>query len=121
METSYSPASAYVLCSAIASIFKSVPQSLWQSTQELSNSLQVVLYGMGVAYGLLQARQMLGTRGLSQYYPLGGNTLAQTIHTLLALNKTEGGDRDPNMELLCAVLVKVRSTDLQAGVSLRVS
>jgi len=75
-------------CDHIAGIcaqFSALPPSAVASLQALPPPTQPLVYGLGVAYGLLQARQLLGSRGLSQHVPLGGSTLGQAVVALQTL------------------------------------
>jgi len=59
----------------------------------------------GPSHSTAQARQLLGSRGLSQHVPLGGSTLGQAV---VALQTLVTAQEEPSVGLLAAVLIQVR-------------
>ena len=63
------------------------------------------IYAMGLVLGLLQTRQMLGTRGMSQSYALGASTFSNVIATIISLSKLS--EREISQDLVTDCLIKV--------------
>lgn len=55
-----------------------------ERVSRLSLSLKQIVYAVGVVQGLLIARQMLGTRGMSQFYPITQAQYENVVNILLS-------------------------------------
>ncbi len=86
-----------LLFPAISQAFNSVPAPVWESAQDLAQKDRAVLYTLGVAHGVLAARQRFGSRGLSQYYPLGGSLLSQAVQSYISIINNRTGNTTDDM------------------------
>ena len=89
--------------SAIVSAFNSVSQETWTLVQNQPDAVKALVFGIGVVHGLLLARQMFGTRGMSQQYALTGTVMEQAIHSVLGKD-----DTDSSMKQISHLVADVR-------------
>jgi hypothetical protein len=77
--------------------------------QDMPNAQKVsaYIYGLAISQGVLQARQVFGCRGLSQWYPFNAVHLQQSIQVVL---KSISGEEEPSNERVCGNISKVSSS-----------
>ena len=55
---------------AVGAAFNGVGAEVWDAVEQASSVNKSLVFGAGLVHGLLVARQMFGSRGLSQFYSL---------------------------------------------------
>ena len=90
----------FAICSAISAAFKGVATDVWDRVELEASINRSVLFGVGVVHGLLVARQMFGSRGLSQFYSLTTAHMQQSVEWVLW---TAGQDTGNLIQLLTQV------------------
>ena len=63
------------------------------------------MYGVGVVHGILRARQMFGSVGLSQNYPLDSAVFCHALETLTGAAEKSGTELPDDM--ICELLTNV--------------
>lgn len=95
-------------CSAIISGLQSVPVDIWTSVSDLPPHLKSLIFCLGVVNGLLVTRQLLGSRGLVQCYPLeGGKYLRLAIEALIDLSGSLQDSTDNQIKFFAKKIVQV--------------
>ena len=68
----------------------SVPNALWEKCVSAGVS-KLTVYAVGVIHSILVSRQMFGSRGMSQFYPLDVTVFIHALDVLMnLLRKVEG-------------------------------
>ena len=105
---------------AIGAALRSVPPKQWDMIREQSLRVKQAVYGVGVVQGLLMARQMLGTRGTTQFYPLSTAQLVQAINIMASPHfSSVAGPGEALVDKLCKALCQVSPRFLTDRKSLR--
>ena len=98
---------SFVFCNfystAVVATFESVSNDVWETytTAGVSSS---VMYAVGVIHGILKARQMYGSVGLSQFYALSTSVYCQALDTLMT---SSGGGEQLSNDAICDLLINV--------------
>ncbi|XP_078672103.1 uncharacterized protein LOC144911712 isoform X1 [Branchiostoma floridae x Branchiostoma belcheri] len=95
-----------MLKKAIGAALSSVPPQSWDKLRDKSNNIRNMVFGLCVVQGVLLARQLYGTRGLSLQYPLSGVQLQQGIDILVGKALNEGGE-EPTVDEACKALAEM--------------
>ncbi|KAK7479595.1 hypothetical protein BaRGS_00029144 [Batillaria attramentaria] len=86
---------------AIVTALRQVPYELWEELSKESNLVKGLSFGMAVIQGVLVARQLFGSAGLTRWYPFGLMQIVNAIWFVIGtpLQSQEGGE--PSLDDLC--------------------
>nr|KAG5702033.1 hypothetical protein BaRGS_015768 [Batillaria attramentaria] len=86
---------------AIVTALRQVPYELWEELSKESNLVKGLSFGMAVIQGVLVARQLFGSAGLTRWYPFGLTQIINAIWFVIGtpLQSQEGGE--PSLDDLC--------------------
>ena len=94
---------------AVVATFDSVSNEFWETCASAGVSGRV-MYAVGVIHGVLKARQMYGSVGLSQYYPLSSSVYCHALETLMTSSSAGDGAAQLSDDMICDLLINVRHT-----------
>ncbi|XP_022099208.1 dynein beta chain, ciliary-like [Acanthaster planci] len=92
---------------AIVSALNAVTQQNWKKIQEMSTYIRGAAFGSCVIHGVLSARQMFGTRGLSRWYAFSTVQPNHAVEVILGSTVEGQGSKEIGVEELCTVLTEV--------------
>lgn len=84
-----------------------IPADVWEKVRQENQMVRSLVYGIAVIQGVLVARQLFGSLGLSQWYPFDTVEISCAVSMVTGTLLRKKDETEPGLEELCFGLSKV--------------
>ncbi|XP_071095883.1 uncharacterized protein [Haliotis cracherodii] len=95
------------LKSAIVNTLQKIPADVWEKVRQENQMVRSLVYGIAVIQGVLVARQLFGSLGLSQWYPFDTVEISCAVSMVTGTLLRKKDETEPGLEELCFGLSKL--------------